>query len=120
MSGGVIFAASPHSSFMPLTVMILPGTDRPGIGVDSNGPAANATRYEGIGGEVLNDTSAIPSFSDRPDSGVFAITIRSLGTVRVSVQGILNSGSSKHGNAWRASSASNWVNRYHASPVLSR
>src|SRR5438093_5550344 len=110
--GGVMRTASPVMPFWPFTVITRPGTESPVIGVDSNGPTANATRYEGIGGDVLNVTVAMPPCADRLASGVLASTIRSCGAVRVSVQGILNSGSSQQGNACRASVDSNWVNPY--------
>src|SRR5258708_37839837 len=93
----------------PLTVRMRPGTDRPGIGVLSNGPTANATRYDGIGGDALNATVAMPPAAERLASGVLAITIWACGTVSVGVPGTFNSGSSPDGKSCRASADFNWV-----------
>ena len=54
----------------------------------------------------------------RTATGVFETAIAPFGTWIVSCHGTLNDGSSKHGNARRASIASNWVKTYQSPPVL--
>ena len=85
----------------------------------SNGPTPNATRYDGSGLVAANSTRFLP-----PGSGVsaacgeFATATSCAGTSSVSCHGTLLSGSSKHGNARRAYTASNCVYTYDASPTF--
>ncbi len=51
---------------------------------------------------------------------MFETAIAPFGTWIVSCQGVLKAGSSKHGNARRASIASNWVKTYQSLPSFSR
>jgi hypothetical protein len=76
----------------------------------SNGPTAKAIRYVGSGGVAANATRVEP-----PSDVVFAaapleMATFPLGTTRVTSNGVLKEGSSKHGKARRASTGSNWVN----------
>ena len=61
-------------------------------------------------GESANRTIDLPSDRTvRPTSDMFEMATRSLGTIRVTENVALNSGSSQHGKARRASAASNCV-----------
>jgi hypothetical protein len=69
----------------------------------SNGPTANATRYDGSGGVVANRTCLRPaSIAASAAIGMLPTTAALLGTVSATSNGTLNAGSSKHGNARRA------------------
>src|SRR5262245_19262571 len=102
--------ASAASAPCPLGSTTRAGTDVPGIGTVSNGPTATARRYEGSGRVLRNTIVRFPAAVLELSSGVFAKAASDSGTTSVIVYGILNAGSSQHGNALRASTASNWVN----------
>src|SRR6516165_3238153 len=87
------------------------GTPPTSIGaVDSNGPTTKATRYVDIRIVVANRTSRRPSSSDVSEViAPFDTEVRPAGTTKVTANVALNVGSSKHGNARRASVASNCV-----------
>ena len=69
----------------------------------SNGPTANATRYDGNGGVAANRTRFLPSPAAAVSTtGMLPITSSASGTVSATSYGTLNAGSSKHGNARRA------------------
>src|SRR4029077_9998566 len=56
-----------------------------------------------------------------PDSiSVFETAEEPFGIVSVNCQGVLNDGSSKHGNARRASVDSSWLKAYQSSPLFCR
>src|ERR1044071_989784 len=77
---------------------------------NSNGPTPNATRYDGSGRVGANSTRFLPPGSgDDAVSGALATADSCAGTSSVSCHGTLLSGSSKHGNARRAYTASNWL-----------
>ncbi len=79
----------------------------------SNSPTANATRYDGSGGERWNATSRHPGSAARSVStGMFANARIDAGMVSVSFHVALRSGSSKQGRTRRASCGSNCVTAY--------
>src|SRR6266550_1918355 len=83
-------------------------------------PTAIATRYEDIFGDVANFmvccVIAGPAVSDSTLPLEIAVSPRSI--VKVTENVALNAGSSKHGNARRASVDSNCVTAYFRSLVL--
>src|SRR5262245_5851812 len=84
----------------------------------SKGPTVKATRYEGRGLVSAKRTTLVSPSVDSLAIGVFEAATRARGTRRVTVQGVLNEGSSKHGKARRASISSNWVKTYQSSPLF--
>src|SRR4051794_13286600 len=80
----------------------------------SKSPTAIATRYDDILGDVANFTVCVAP----PGDGVsdtrapFEIAVSPRSIVNVTAKVALKAGSSKHGNARRASVDSNWVTAY--------
>ena len=103
--------ASAAIAVAPLTVTTRPGIDMPRIGTVSSGPTAIAIRYEGSGLVRPNSTRFVRPLLRSCATGVLLTARSAAGTVSVTVHGILNSGSSQHGTASRASVSSNCVNR---------
>src|SRR5690349_22169075 len=99
---------------LPFTVTTRRGTFDEGAERTSRGPTANAMRYVGSGfvGANLNVSHFLSLDSVRPVSAAFAIAMFPLGVVMETSNGTLNPGSSKHGNARRASIGSNCVKTY--------
>ena len=82
----------------------------------SNGPTANATRYEEIGLVCANSTRLTSELSYVSLSiGVLENAFRSFGTNNMRDHFALKDGSSKQGTALRAVTGSNFVNTYHSS-----
>src|SRR4051812_1418502 len=94
-----------------------PGTDKPGTGVNSKGPTASATRYEGIGGVRPNAIVLVAAAVVSSAAGALATAASAAGIASVTCHGILKAGSSQHGKAFRAWRSSNCVKRY-GSPRL--
>src|SRR5262245_29163032 len=109
MIGGVEAIASAARPVLPFTVTTRVGIGMPGIGTVSSGPTAIATRYEGRGGVRLNAVSRAPSMVLSRSTGVLDTTRSDWGARTMIRQGILKDGSSKQGNALRASSGSKSV-----------
>ena len=76
----------------------------------SNAPTANATRYVGIGAVVANVNAVLSPSGTRDVSDPFETASIPVGTVSATSYGVFHPGSSKRGNARRASAASNCVN----------
>jgi hypothetical protein len=75
--------------------------------ITSNGPTTNATRYAGSGFDSAKSTCFVPPGSSRSETtGAFASATSAFGAWSESFQGTLYDGSSKHGNARRASMGS--------------
>src|SRR5215831_5357849 len=91
---------------------MLPGIDIPVTGTSSKGPTATATKYEGSGGLISNVTSFVVSALFCLAIGMLAMILSPLGIVAVTFQEILNEGSSKQGQARRASAGSKSVKQY--------
>src|SRR5262249_23933482 len=112
---GVCSTETAVSPLCPFTVTMRVGMLVPGTGVNSSAPTASASRYDGSGLVRTKVTvfhpSALVSFS----AGVLKTISYCEGIVAVSWYGILKPGSSQHGNALRASTASNCVKRYGSS-----
>mmetsp|Transcript_21651 Transcript_21651/g.56511 ORF Transcript_21651/g.56511 Transcript_21651/m.56511 type:complete len:291 (-) Transcript_21651:554-1426(-) len=85
----------------------------------SNSPTTMATRYDDMIGVVSNRTVRVPSpFLESLTTGMFPRATKLSGTVSVTLNRALTAGSSQHGNARRASVASNCVTApYFSSPA---
>ncbi len=99
-TSAAVAAAAPR----PSGTRMRAGTGAPGTATSSNGPAAIATRYVGKGGVVSKRVADQPSpWRVREAGAVLLYTRTPSGARTVTVQGVFHRGSSKHGNARRAS-----------------